>query len=182
MLLTPAQIKWKSFESRRNSFFFTRGGCVSCLCACLDARLLPQSYQYPNLSEGADRVGGQLRGDKECPFSGVTKSGRIWRKVPENCARSVDKGLTLLLLSSRAVWKSRWPSWAPVPNKPTVSVDVKQHFNNCPVFPSLISLTVSVDVKHHVYLLTCFRAQELCERRGGRSGLSSPINLQFLWT
>ena len=30
-------------------------------------------YQYPNLSEAADRVGGQLRGDKECPFSGVTK-------------------------------------------------------------------------------------------------------------
>ena len=29
--------------------------------------------------------------------------------------------------SSGAVWKSRWPSWAPVPNKPTVSVDVKQH-------------------------------------------------------
>ena len=28
--------------------------------------------------------------------------------------------------SSGAVWKSRWPSWAPVPNKPTVSVDVKQ--------------------------------------------------------
>ena len=28
------------------------------------------------------------------------------------------------------VWKSRWTSWAPVPNKPTVSVDVKQHFNN----------------------------------------------------
>ena len=45
--------------------------------------------QYPNLSEGADRVGGQLRGDKECPFSGVTKSGRVWRKVPESGARSV---------------------------------------------------------------------------------------------
>ena len=56
---------------------------------CLGARLLPQSYQYPNLSEGADRVGGQLRGDKECPFSGVTKSGRVWRKVPESDARSV---------------------------------------------------------------------------------------------
>ena len=27
--------------------------------------------------------------------------------------------------SSGGVWKSRWPSWAPVPNKPTVSVDVK---------------------------------------------------------
>ena len=32
--------------------------------------------------------------------------------------------------SSGAVWKSRWPSWAPVPNKPMFSVDVKQHFNN----------------------------------------------------
>ena len=32
--------------------------------------------------------------------------------------------------SSGAVWKSRWTSWATVPNKYTVSVDVKQHFNN----------------------------------------------------
>ena len=24
---------------------------------------------------------------------------------------------------------SRWPSWAPVPNKPTVYVAAKQHFN-----------------------------------------------------
>ena len=31
--------------------------------------------------------------------------------------------------SSGAVIKSRWTSWAPVPNKPTVSVDVKQHIN-----------------------------------------------------
>ena len=30
--------------------------------------------------------------------------------------------------SSGAVWKSRWMSWAPVPSKPTVSVDIKQHF------------------------------------------------------
>ena len=49
-----------------------------------------QFYQYPNLSEGADRLGGQLCGDKECPFGGVTKSGRVWRKVPESDARSVD--------------------------------------------------------------------------------------------
>ena len=35
-------------------------------------------------------------------------------------------------LNSRAMWKwvDWWTSWAPVPNKPTVSVDVKQHFNN----------------------------------------------------
>ena len=32
--------------------------------------------------------------------------------------------------SSGAVWKSRWPSWVPVPNKPTVSVDVKRHSTN----------------------------------------------------
>ena len=62
-------------------FFFTRAGCASCLRAFLGTSgLLPQSYQYPNLSEGADRVGGQLRGDK---------SGRVWRKVPESDARSV---------------------------------------------------------------------------------------------
>ena len=29
--------------------------------------------------------------------------------------------------SSGDVWKLRWTSWAPVPNKPSVSVDVKQH-------------------------------------------------------
>ena len=56
--------------------------------------MLPQSYQYPNLSEGADRVGGQLRGGKECPFSGVTKSGRVWRKVPKSGVRSVYSALT----------------------------------------------------------------------------------------
>ena len=53
-----------------------------------------QSYQYRNLLEGADRVGGQLRGDKECPFSGVAKSGRVWRKVPESGAWSVGVGQT----------------------------------------------------------------------------------------
>ena len=47
MLLTPAQTKPKSFESRRNSLFFsflTRGGCVSCLRSCFGARLRLQSY------------------------------------------------------------------------------------------------------------------------------------------
>ena len=32
--------------------------------------------------------------------------------------------------SSEAALKSRWPSWAPVPNKPTVSVHVKQQSTN----------------------------------------------------
>ena len=43
--------------------------------------------------EGADRVGGQLLGDKECAFNGVTKSGRVWRKLTESDARSVRKAL-----------------------------------------------------------------------------------------
>ena len=74
---TSNQTKIVSIET--DPFCLTRGGCVSCLRACWGAWLLPQSYQYLNLPEGADRIGGQLRGDKECPFSGVTKSGRVWR-------------------------------------------------------------------------------------------------------
>ena len=54
------------------------------------------TWVYPNLSEGADRVGGQRRGDKEWPFSGVTKSGRVWRKVPESDARSVVMKMTAM--------------------------------------------------------------------------------------
>ena len=89
----PPPYKQPWLRSRWNSFF-TRGECTSCLRACLGARLLLQLYQ--NLSEGADRIGGQLRGDKECPFSGVTKSGRVWRKVPESDARSVVHQQTIL--------------------------------------------------------------------------------------
>ena len=63
--------------------------------------------QYPNLSEGADRVGGQLRRDKECPFSGVTKSGRVWRKVPESGARSVLHNHCLLFFAD-LVPASHW--------------------------------------------------------------------------
>ena len=74
--------------NRDGTLFLTRGGCVSCLRACFGARLL-LVILYPNPSEGADRVAGQLRGDKECPFSGVTKSGRVWRRVPESDDRSV---------------------------------------------------------------------------------------------
>ena len=54
--------------------------------------LLSQTYQYPNLSKGADGVGEQLRGDKEYPFSGVTSSGRVGRKVPESDDRSASRG------------------------------------------------------------------------------------------
>ena len=80
MLIPPPQIKPKSFESRRTLFtlpgvdashVYVRAGALGYFHSL--------NYQYLNLPEGADRVGGQLRGDKECPFSGVTKSGRVWR-------------------------------------------------------------------------------------------------------
>ena len=71
-------------------------GRASCFRVCLDAMLLPQSYQYPNLSEGADSVGGQLRGDKECPFSGVNNSGRVWGKVPASDGVGVQRGTLFL--------------------------------------------------------------------------------------
>ena len=49
MLLMPAQIKLKSNQDGTLSKkVFTQGGCASCLCVCLGARLLPQFYQYPN--------------------------------------------------------------------------------------------------------------------------------------
>ena len=44
---------------------------------CFDAVLLPQSYQYPDLAEGADSIGGRLCGDKECSFCGVNNSGSL---------------------------------------------------------------------------------------------------------
>ena len=88
MLLTPAQIKRKSFESRQTTFILP---WVDASHVYVHARVLGcfQSYQYQNLSEGADHVGGQLHRDKECPFRGVTKSGRVWRKVPESGAQPV---------------------------------------------------------------------------------------------
>ena len=54
--------------------------------------LFSESYYYLNLSERANSVGGQLHGDKECPFSDVTNSGRVWRNVPESeaCGVMVD--------------------------------------------------------------------------------------------
>ena len=78
-----------SIEMELFFLFFTRGGCASCLRTCLGARLLPQSYEYPNLSEDANHI--------ECPFSSITKSGRVWRKVPESDARSVCVTISITL-------------------------------------------------------------------------------------
>ena len=70
MLLRPAQIKPKSFESRRNFFFFFLPGVDAghvyvrpWALGCFHSRVSTQT-----ISEGADRVRGQLRGDKERPW------------------------------------------------------------------------------------------------------------------
>ena len=57
--------------------------------------------------------------------------------------------LYLLTELRSCVKKWMWPSWVPVPNKPTVSVDVKQYFH---IKPSLKCLMVSVDVKQHFHI------------------------------
>ena len=65
-------------------------------------RALALGYFYSHISTRTfrralpDRFAGQLRGVKECPLSGVvTKSGRVWRKVPESGARSVGTDKTV---------------------------------------------------------------------------------------
>ena len=91
-MLTPAQIKPKSVESKWNSFFSFLPG--------LDAphvyvRALALGCFYSHISTRTFRraltasLHGQLRRDKERPSSGVTKTGRVWRKVPESDARCV---------------------------------------------------------------------------------------------
>ena len=51
----------------------------------------------------------------------------------------------------------------------TIKVQLSEY---SPWFPSLISLMVSVDVKHHVCFSPWFIVRGLCESRGGRPGLS----------
>ena len=95
-----------------------------------DAMLLPQSYQSPNskhwfttsfLQGGGCRTamlgvwsvpklfGGRWQrrcGHKKCPFSGVTSSGRVWRKVPESDALSHTPSTAFRHLPPNSAWFS----------------------------------------------------------------------------
>ena len=96
MLFAPVQIQPKSFGSRWNFFFFFFYQWWKCLfykmwlLGCHVASTVLSGY--PNLSEGADinSVSGQMHWDKECPFSGVTSCGRVWRMVLESDAQSLS--------------------------------------------------------------------------------------------
>ena len=59
-------------------------------------------------------------------WTGSTGTDGRWGKVVYNYRMSSKHQQT----NSGVVWKSRWTSWAPVPNKTTVCVDVKQHSTN----------------------------------------------------
>ena len=108
MLLTPAQIKPKSFESRRNSFlfFFTGGGCASFPCV-LGAR-----FCFHHLSEGADRGAGQLRGDKEW-------RNEIWQSLEEGAVKRCSE------CASWAHSEHRFP--APSSKLPDLVTPLKGH-------------------------------------------------------
>ena len=55
---------------------------------------ITQVYYYPNLSEGADSVGGQLHRDKGCPFSG--EFGERCRKAMLGVSLTVPASASLL--------------------------------------------------------------------------------------
>ena len=94
MLLTPAHCKPKSFETRRIFFslIFLLGVDASHVyvsawaLSCFHSHISTQTFQRALTASLDSRA--EI---KECPFSGVTKSGRVWRKVPESDARSVGQ-------------------------------------------------------------------------------------------
>ena len=83
------------------------GFCGPVLCFCVQYHIYGRAPQLwflwtiaPKPLEGGDRAGGQLPGDKECPFSGVTKSGRVLKKVPESDAPECDQTFRRALTAS----------------------------------------------------------------------------------
>ena len=93
LLLTPAQTKPKSFESRWN---FKKiklkkyQGWMRLMFTCVLNRGCFHSFTSTRTFRKAlTALVDSYAGDKECPFSGVTKSSRVWREVPESDARSV---------------------------------------------------------------------------------------------
>ena len=76
-------------------FFFFYPGWMRLVFTCVRAWALGCFYSHINTQTFrralSDRVGGLLRGDKGWGKSSVTKSGRVWRKVPESVARSVGR-------------------------------------------------------------------------------------------
>ena len=84
------------------------------------------------LTEGADRVAGQLRGDKECPFSGVTKSGSLEEGAGKRCSECAFVAVySYFPLSAQSVGTTEVKEMAPSSKMlHTFKTDTKSHNNN----------------------------------------------------
>ena len=86
---TPTQIKPQSFESRRNSFLpgvdAPHVYVHAWVLGCFHSLTSTQTFRRA-LTVSVDSC-AEI---KSAPFSGVTKSGKVWRKVLESDARSVS--------------------------------------------------------------------------------------------
>ena len=84
---SAAQIKPKSFEWRRNFFFFYPGRDASYVY--VGAWALGCFHSLISLITQNLREALNVSVDSCAKINGVTSSGRVWRKVPESGARSV---------------------------------------------------------------------------------------------
>ena len=122
-LLTPAQVKPKSVEYRRDvvvvflagadaSRVYVRARALGCFHSLISTQtpstgLRHPSFggegagkrcsecdQYPDLSEGADRVGGQLPGDKKCPLQW---HNQFWQSLEEGAGKRCSEWCSILV-------------------------------------------------------------------------------------
>ena len=98
-MLTPTQINPKSFESRQ---FFSFSFFLFCFFSFLPGADAPRVYvsawtlccfhsftTTQTFQRAVTASVDSCAEMKSAPFSSVTRSGRVWRKVPESDARSV---------------------------------------------------------------------------------------------
>ena len=76
---------------------------------CFDSHISTRTFRRALTAS----LHGQLCVGKECPFSGVTKSGRVWRKVAESDPRSV--GHQIRYPPRQAMSKAEWNRVASCP-------------------------------------------------------------------
>ena len=136
MLLTPPQIKPKSFESRRN-FFFTRGGCVSCFRAWLGARLLPQSYKFPK------PFGGRCRKATLGVCTGGTPNGSTGGQPDSRVPAKVNFGV-----ESHSQWiQSRYWLWPTCGCAGLCWCEIRCEWFCEPAWPSVTALRLVTEQK-----------------------------------
>ena len=94
LLLTPAEIKPKSsdffmifFQPGADDLLYRVYVRAWTLC-CYHSLIISQTFRK---ALTASVQHGQMRGDKECPFGGVSSCGRVWWKGAGNDAGSAGK-------------------------------------------------------------------------------------------